>query len=210
MLIECIENLDKKKVLVRLEDGSFFPLYKGDIRKYAIEEAKDIDEEAYNYIMSELVYKRGRERALYILKSSDKTEKQLRDKLTGGNYPPVIIDRIVGFLKGYGYIDDYSYALSYVKAYAGVQSMNMMKSKLALKGIDKNTLNSVIDEYMENNEYDADKLIYDILRKKRFNYDSADIKEKNKIISHLMRKGFKYDNIIECIKNFNKNMNTQY
>lgn len=210
MLVEKIENIDKRRFLIKFSDESFFPLYKSDIRKYGIEEGSEITTEIYKYIMSELVYKRGKERALYILGSSDKTEKQLRDKLAGGYYPPAVIDGIIDFLKLYGYLDDYEYALNYIKTYTQSQSIRAVKMKLAMKGMDKSIIDNAIEEYLESNEYDSKKLIYDILRKKRFNSDNPDIKERNSIISHLLRKGFKYDEIFECIKNFNKNLDDEH
>lgn len=200
MIVKYIESIDKKRVKVTMEDGCVFPLYKGDIRKHSIEEDMDVPEDKYNYILKDIVEKRGKDRALYLLKSSDKTEKQLRDKLTGGYYPPVIINNIIDFLKNYNYIDDYSYAKNYIDIYIKNNSIFLIKNKLMIKGIDKEVLDLAIDEYLEKSEYNPHDLIRKLLEQKHYKFQDADFKEKNKIISFLLRKGFKYDEIIEVLR----------
>lgn len=206
MLVKYIEKLDNKKFKVTMEDGNSFPLYKSEIKKYSIETDADMEDETYDYIIKELLYKRGRERALYILKSSDKTEKQLRDKLAVGGYPSAVIDRIIEFLKKYGYVDDYGYTVSFVKTYAESMSIKMIKYKLMQKGIGRDMIDCAFDECISSDDYSQEKLILEIIRKRNFDYESSDIKEKNKMISHLMRKGFKYDDIVEGIKKSYKNV----
>lgn len=200
MLVEYIETIDKKRVKVIMEDQSFFPLYRGDLRKFAIEQGIDLSDEKHSQILKELVEKRGKDRAMYILKNSDKTEKQLRDKLAIGKYPPNIIDNIIEFLKSYGYVDDYAYAETYFRTYISSQSIKMIKYKLAGKGVEKAIIDAVAQECREEDNYNPQEMIEKILRKKHFLCDESDPKEKNRIISHLLRKGFNYDEIMETIR----------
>lgn len=202
--VQSIESINKKKAVVTLEDGSSFPMYMGEIRRYGITEGESIETSVYREIMSEILIKRARERAMYILKGADKTEKQLRDKLAAGRYPAPVIDSVIEFLKKYDYINDYDYAMNYIRIYSQTQSIRMIKLKLSGRGIDRDTLEEAVEEYAEQFGYNSEQLIMDIIRKKHFDCSKPDLREKNRMISHLLRKGFKYDEIIECIKKINK------
>ena len=60
--IEPYKNRNK----VVLDNGEKFLLYKGDIRKFKLEINQEISKVTYNEI-KQLLYERGKERALYIL-----------------------------------------------------------------------------------------------------------------------------------------------
>ena len=113
MIITKLEPYNSKtKVYI---DNSFaFVLYKGEIRKYKLSEGGGIDDALLKSI-HELLYKRGKERALYLLDSSYKTEKYIVDKLKAGFYPDIIIDKIIAFLKEYDLVNDEKYALMYIE-----------------------------------------------------------------------------------------------
>lgn len=97
--IEPYKNRNK----VVLDNEEKFLLYKGDIRKFKLESNQEISKVTYNEI-KQLLYERGKERALYILDKTFKTEKQIKDKLIQGMYPEDVIKRILEFLKKYDII----------------------------------------------------------------------------------------------------------
>ena len=86
--IEPYKNRNK----VVLDNEEKFLLYKGDIRKFKLESNQEISKVTYNEI-KQLLYERGKERALYILDKTFKTEKQIKDKLIQGMYPEDVIKR---------------------------------------------------------------------------------------------------------------------
>ena len=108
--IEPYKNRNK----VVLDNGEKFLLYKGDIRKFKLEINQEISKVTYNEI-KQLLYERGKERALYILDKTFKTEKQIKDKLIQGMYPEDVIKRIIEFLKKYDIINDKRYASMYIE-----------------------------------------------------------------------------------------------
>lgn len=200
MVVERIESTDSKKVKVIFEDGACIPLYKGELRKHSIKVGEELSEEVYNSLTKDILYKRAKERALYILERSDKTKKQIEDKLAGGSYPPAIIDRVVNFLERYGYIDDENFARSYIKTYSESRSLKVIEIKLMQKGVSRDIIKNVIEDFVEEDDYNPLPLIEEIVRRKRFDYENADYKERNKIVSHLLRKGFGYDDVMRVLK----------
>ena len=91
--IEPYKNRNK----VVLDNEEKFLLYKGDIRKFKLESNQEISKVTYNEI-KQLLYERGKERALYILDKTFKTEKQIKDKLIQEMYPEDVIKRILEYL----------------------------------------------------------------------------------------------------------------
>ncbi len=200
MYVTNIEERDKRKAVVYVDSGEKFPLYKGEIKKYGIKEQGELSESDYRFIMSEVLLKRGKERAMHILQGADKTEGQIREKLEKGMYPKQVIDDVIDFLMKYDYINDYNYAVSYIRTYSNSQSERLMREKLRQRGIKRDIIDDAMMETMEKTGYDAESIISSILQKRKYDADNADIKEKNRMISYLMRRGFKYDDILSVLK----------
>ena len=74
-VLKTIPKGNRTQVFV---DNSSFLLYKGEMRKYHIEPDMELEDETYRKIL-EVLYKRAKERALYLLDDSYKTEKQIAD-----------------------------------------------------------------------------------------------------------------------------------
>ena len=76
MEITAVEPLDKRRSKIFLEEKIAFVLYRGELRTYQIEEGGELSEENYKQIVEEVLIKRAKERALYLLKDRDRTEKR--------------------------------------------------------------------------------------------------------------------------------------
>ncbi len=80
MMVTSITPVDKKKSKVFLEEGFAFVLYRGEVERFGIEEGKELEEAVYRRILDEVLLGRAKERALYLLKSSGKTESWMKKK----------------------------------------------------------------------------------------------------------------------------------
>ncbi len=190
-IIDRIETLDKrrKKLFV---DGEFaFALYLGEIRQFGLEEGGELSEELYQKILSEIIFRRARERAVYWLKCSARTEEELRRKLKDGSYPQAAADYVIELLKRYGYINDEEYARNFIEVHAGGKSRAELCAMLSRKGVSRECVSRLLEE----NPVDEETQIRHILEKRRFSPEKADQKETAKQISYLMRKGFSYDTV---------------
>ena len=101
MKIVSITELNHKKSKITLQDGTVFALYKGEIRRLHLSEGMELVQEQVEEIYHEILRKRIKERALYLLKAADKTEYEIRTKLRQAFYPEELIDYAVDFLKQY-------------------------------------------------------------------------------------------------------------
>lgn len=197
MLIIDIVPIDKKRKKIILEDNSCFCLYSREIKNLELETDEQITEEKWIKI-EEILGKRAKERALYLLNDMDKTEYELSEKLKAGFYPQEIIDNTISYLKSYHYIDDYRLARQYIEQKKDSLSYRQLIQKLMNKGISKEILNEVLEE-KEDGELEAlDKL----LRKKNIDFSTISTEEKQKIYAYFIRRGFTYENIVKKINEF--------
>ena len=189
MLVQEIVALDKRRCKV-LTDGDFaFVLYRGEIKKYEIEEGRDLPEAVYREIVDTILMRRARERLLYLLKSSARTEQELRRKLEEGGYPKEAVDGAVAFGKEYRFIDDQAYVAGYVESASLRKSRRQMRYELQQKGIDRELLDQTLTEAQVDEET---QIIY-LLKKKGYDGRELPIKERQKLMAYLGRKGFSFD-----------------
>lgn len=197
MLITQISELDKKRMMIRTDEAVSFVLYKGEVRKLALKEGEELPAEVYEEIRSEILIKRARKRAMFLLEKMDRTESQLRDKLRQGFYAEDIIEDAISYVKGYHYIDDTRYARNYVRCQKERKSKRQIKADLLQKGVDRD----VIDSAMES-EYEAEseqELILKWIEKRHYSMENSDRKEKQKMYQFLMRKGFRSEDILRVL-----------
>lgn len=189
MTVMEIIPLDKRRSKVILDEDFTLVLYKGELKRFGIEEGKPFSRDTYQEILDEILLKRARERVLYLLKSSDKTELELRRKLQAGGYPQEAVDYAIGFLKEHRYIDDQNYGRRYVEFYSERKSERQIRYELQKKGLDRELIQEILKEQPVNEE----DQIRAYVRKKHMDPEKMNGKERRKLIAALGRKGFSFD-----------------
>jgi len=199
--------LGKKKYKITLEgtETVVLSLYPSEVRRYSLQEGNTLSDCDYAKIY-EILYKRGKERALYYLKSSDKTVYQMKSKLREGYYPADIVEKIIEFLIKYGYLDDYRFVENYILYNRRRKSVQRMRNDLSVKGIDKVVLDDAFQEIVQDN-YDVEEQMIEEYCRKKINHD-IDEKQCNKIVIALIRKGFKYEQIKSVMRRVLDETNT--
>lgn len=198
MQVVQIEELDKKRVRIQLEDGCSFPLYKGESRKYGLQEGVELTREQFQEICQETLIKRARKRTMHLLEKMDRTEEQLRTKLKQGFYPEDIIEDAIDYVKGYHYVDDLRYAQNYVRCHRDNKSRRMIQMQLQGKGVPREYIwQALEEEYEEESERGQ---ILALVRKKEYSSQCADVREKQKMYRFLMRRGFSSNDILYVLE----------
>ena len=187
MTVTRIEELSRSRCKIYLEDSFAFVLYKGELRLFGVREQEELSEESYREIMQEVLPKRATLRCMNLLKSMDRTEFQLRQKLAMGDYPAEIIDQALAYVKGFGYVNDESYAERYIELRRERDSRMQITHALMQKGISKDVIQAIFEE---QEPADEEEMIRRWMEKKHFDPETASAKEKQKMYMFLMRKGF--------------------
>ena len=76
MTVTKIKALTKTRFQVYLDEEAAFVLYKGELRRYHLEEGEELSEETYREIRQNIVLKRAKLRAMHLLTDMDRTEYQ--------------------------------------------------------------------------------------------------------------------------------------
>jgi len=191
MIVTQLQPLDNKRYKVYIDGDYAFLLYKGETRNFHIQEGQEISESVYNEITNELLPKRAVKRAMNLLMKKDYTEYKLRQKLSEGGYTSDCIDAALNYVKSYNYVNDERYARDYIAYYIELRSKNRIIQDLNNKGISKEVFGPILEEMYENSDTDIElNQAVELLRKKRYNSESCDFKEKQRLMAFLARKGF--------------------
>lgn len=135
-----------------------------------------------------------RDYALKVIEFKDRTEKEIREKLTQKGYDENIIEDEIVFLKNYGFINDLRYAERFISDAINLKKWGKarIRAELLRKGVDREIIdNAVEDAFMV---VDDDRLLNEMQRRFK-NSDLSNIKERTRIFNFYMRRGFSPDEI---------------
>lgn len=201
MIITNIEYITKSKAKVYIDEAYRFLLTKREIGQYGLFIGKRIDEATLDEIISECILIKAKKKVMDLLISRDRTETELRRSLKNLYFPEDIINLAIDYVKQYNYIDNRRYIESYLAYRSEGKSIQMIKYELKEKGIPDSLSTEVLHAY----DYNDIRNIKKIIHKKYGDSPLMSIKEKQKLINHLLRKGYYYSDIVDCVKNFEIN-----
>ncbi len=95
MQITKIRPVNEKKVFIETDEKEGFCLYLGEVKKLGILCGMELSAEDYRHIREEILIKRAKKRALYLLNFGRKTEGQLKGKLIRDRYPKDVVQEAV-------------------------------------------------------------------------------------------------------------------
>lgn len=152
-----------------------------------------LDSDKLGEIVSEDEYLRCKNSALNMLEKSYKSEKEVRDKLSGKGYEERTIERVMEFLKKYNFVDDTKYAEMYIKEKIKTDGMSKIKYSLMRKGICEN----IIKDKLEQVRPEAILAAAEELAEKKYSLliknESDTRKIYKKLGEYLMRKGYSWN-----------------
>lgn len=198
MQITKVVKLSKARSKVYLNDEFAFVLYKGELRRFEIEEGKEISVEDYEEISNVIIPRRAKLRCMNLLMKKDYTQFKLHEKLRN-DYKDSDIEEAIAYLKSYGYLDDKRYATDYVAYHMERKSRMQMESDLYKRGIEKDLIQEALSTSIVDYENQEIELIQKWLLKKRYAQEAATIVETQKLIRFLLCKGFSISNIKKVI-----------
>lgn len=193
MVITRIQDIDKKRCYIWIDEEIAFVLYKGDLHHYGIEEGP-VTEELVFRLKEEVLNPRAFKRAMFLLEKKDYTIAQMRDKLKSGYYPVDIVERVLEQLLSLHYLNDERYALQYITCSSHKKTRRAIEMKLREKGIAPDIIDKAFERYIaREGTPDELNLAKQLLKKRHYLECEKDRKEIEKHLNYLIRKGFSYD-----------------
>ncbi|MDD7770713.1 regulatory protein RecX, partial [Suipraeoptans intestinalis] len=190
MQITKIRPVNEKKVFIETDEKEGFCLYLGEVKKLGILCGMELSAEDYRHIREEILVKRAKKRALYLLNFGRKTEDQLKRKLIQDRYPKDVAREAVEYAKSFGYLDDAAFARDYIELNKDRKSKREMALALFQKGLSKEEIRQAMEEVYD--QEDHVNAIRRILHQKGYDPREKDEKKRQKIIGYLARKGFSW------------------
>lgn len=145
--------------------------------------------------------KKAAKKAMDLLLRQDRTEKELSERLYRAGYSEKAVAAAMAYVSSFGYINDLRYAANYVSYHKGQRSRKELRYKLMNKGVPKEIIAQALEAYEGEDEYEA---LENLLRKrlKGRTVQELELKEKNKIIAYLARKGYSISAIKKVMAGF--------
>ena len=200
-IITKIESQKKRddRVNIYVDEKFFMAIYKELVFTFNLKKGQEINPNNLKNILDNEMYMKAKNKALSILSKASQSEKQIRQKLSS-DYEEDTIEKVIEFLQKYKFVDDEDLASRIVNTNVNLNKYgkNKIKQNLYNKGIDKNIIESAIDEIDIDKEFE--NALY--LGKKRYDRLKNEDPRKayQKIGNHLAYKGFNYD-IIKKVLN---------
>lgn len=196
MIVKAVVPVDKRKCKVFLEGDFAFVLYKSEAARFHIEEGNDLPAKTYEMIEEEILLKRARDRALYLLQSQGRTQAEMIKKLKDDGYSQSVTERVLSFLQEYHFIDDNAYTENYIYVNKGRKSKRQITYELQQKGVDRDQIRQMLEE----NPVDEEETVRALLKKKTGGRIPEDKKEIQKLAAFLGRKGFSFEVISRVLR----------
>lgn len=201
MKVTGIEEVSKSRSKVFIDEEFAFVLYKGELRLYHVCVGEELRSGDYKAIMEEVLPRRAKLRAMNLLKSRPYTTKQLGDKLRQGGYPQQVMQEALDYVASFHYTDDLQYAVDYIAAHEDRKSRLKIEQDLKNKGIPKEIMERAWNTWEEQGgSQDESEMIRELLRKKRYNPETADRKEIQRLYGFLLRKGFSSEQVRKVLR----------
>lgn len=129
------------------------------------------------------------DKALTHISATRKTEKQMRDFLSGKGYLPAVVDYVLEKMRGYNFLNDGEYAESYVEAVGARKGERLIRMELKAKGVSDEEIDGALESLDEQTQEEgARKILEKYMRGKQ-----ADKETLLKAFRYLMGKGFTYE-----------------
>lgn len=198
MYITRIEHRRGKHYRIYAEDSFLFALYGRELKQYHIAENEELEDGMVQFLQKEVVLKRAKERALYLLERRPYTVSGMQNKLRENDYPDPVIDEVINFLKKYRYLDDQEYIRMYVEAYSYKKSKRQLMYDLAGRGVDRDMVN----DYFATFDFSEEESLQRQFRRYVKGRDLEDRTVRQKVFRYFYGKGFAASMIEETMESY--------
>jgi len=142
------------------------------------------------------------QRAAKLLAAKQRSVEELREKLsTTRGATKAMVDEAIERLREYGYLDDAKFAQSYASLRLRERPIGRrrLQRDLWLKKVDKQTVETALDEVFESTPED-DLIDRAIAKRVRLSGKPKTREEAKKLFDHLLRQGFEFELVSEKVR----------
>jgi regulatory protein len=184
--------MEKSQVKVYINDKFEFMLDQKEIDQFGLAEGDTITQTVYEQILEGTIYHKAIQKALSVLTYRDRSEQELRTKLSQASFPDLIIEKVLAYVKNYGYFNEERFTAAYIRARMNRKSKLIIKNELQQKGVPEELIeNAFLEVYGDDLDEDVElELIQKEIAKRTKDPENLTYDQKQKLIAALFRKGF--------------------
>ena len=180
-------------------DGRFYcGLTLETVLKYRLKVGLTADPAFLSKIQLESEKSVALDKALTHISATRKTEKQIRDFLSGKGYLPAVVEFVLEKMRGYNFLNDTEYAESYISAVGGRKGERLIRMELKAKGVSDGEIDLALEGLDSETQENA---CFQILQK-YMRGKGTDKETLSKAFRYLMSKGFDYEIAKNALRRF--------
>jgi len=151
---------------------------------------------------SQGLLQKARNYAFLLLKFRLRSEKELYERLKKKKFPEETIRGVISSLKDKGFIDDRIFAKAWIASRLKKPlGLRRVKQELKLKGVDKEIVESLVNEITKDYS-EADKVL-EITEARLDRLKGIEPRiAKRRIYAYLLRRGFSHEVIMDVVSKF--------
>lgn len=190
LMLTGVRRIHGRAVLT-LSNGETLSMPRAMLKERPYRGGTPFDRESFSAFLRERAYPFAMEKAVALLASRARTEKEIADALRLNAYPEQTIARVMARLIEAGYLDDGDFAGQWA-ASRSAKGMGERRIRMELrqKGVDTDTIERALSSVDEDEQMDgALKAAQKAARGK----DLSQPSERQKVLAALARRGYAYD-----------------
>ena len=187
--------LDVKKmqgcVLLCLENGETLRVPGSLYRERPVKKGQAVDPDAYRLYMAQRGYAHALDSAVRLLALCDRTEGEIRQRLSRAGYPASCVDRVIEKLYAEELLDDAAFAQRWAADRRGKYGRERLRQELTRRGVDRETARSAVESLSDEEQLaDAVRLTGKYLAR---THGDMDRKLYQRTLAMLARHGYDAD-----------------
>ena len=182
----------KNKVVLTCDNEKTYDFYIDIVVRERIHKEMEIENEKFYKLLDESEMELCKNYLFEYACKYSNTTKGYTSKLYQKKYSSKSIKHAIDLAKRYGYIDDANYAKNYYEIYAKKRGKKRIIQELKAKGVSSEDL-----EFIEDKEDDIEAI--QKYAEKYMKSKDKNSQNKQKLIKHLMYKGYDFDKIMQAV-----------
>lgn len=140
--------------------------------------------------------------AYRMLARRGRSKQEMRDKLAEKGIAPSLIEQVIHDLVDYGYLNDDAFAHQLARSLFTTRGWGFSRIAFTLRsrGVPEDLVDTTIAKLRKDNS--EEKTASSLLERRfsHFNFRTASLKEKHRVVDFLQRRGFSWETINRVIR----------
>ena len=191
-----VKNVERVSIYL---DGVYaFSLTQNQLLELKLHSGKELNDAEVAELKQASDYGKLLERVMNFIMIRPRSVREVHDYLWRKKAEPDTAARIIQRLKDRGYLNDTTFAASWVRARQLTKPVS--KRRLQAELMQKGVAHDVIEQALGDDQYDETSALHEIVAKKR---RQARYQDEQKLMQYLARQGFGYDQIKKALHETN-------